>query len=168
MQIEIISNSPVFTRNLAKSFSKILSKRNIIIFTGELGGGKTTFISGLAEGFGLTENLSSPSFTLLNEYRIDSRRRLIHADLYRLENVNEFNGIGLEDYLYNNDSIICIEWGDKIRDVIKKEFLEIDLSYFMDKENEDTNRKVVFKSTGRYWDLKLQKFKKILKKIEGK
>jgi|SRR3989304_1380189 len=164
MQIEFISNSPIFTRNLGKTFSRILSKGNIILFTGELGGGKTTFISGLAEGFGLGKNLSSPSFTILNEYRIDNNRKFIHADLYRLENTREINGIGLDDYFYDGISIICIEWGDRIRDHIEKEYLEIDLSYLIDESNAGTKRKIIFSSFNRYWDLKLSKFKKILEK----
>ncbi|MDY0027802.1 MAG: tRNA (adenosine(37)-N6)-threonylcarbamoyltransferase complex ATPase subunit type 1 TsaE [Candidatus Humimicrobiaceae bacterium] len=179
MQIEIISNSPVFTRNLAKSFSRVLSRGDIIIFAGELGGGKTTFISGLAEGLGVPDNLSSPSFTLLNEYKTSSRIKFIHADLYRLENITDFDGIGLEDYLYDGNSIICIEWGDRIKDLIKKEFLEIDLGYLIDNENndesnnendsknEDTKRRIIFKSASGYWDLKLQVFKKILKKTNN-
>ncbi len=164
MRFEIISNSPVFTRNLGKMFSRILSKGNIILFTGELGGGKTTFISGLAEGFGLGENLSSPSFTLLNEYHIDNNRKFIHADLYRLENIGEINGIGLDDYFYDGVSIICVEWGDKIRNCIEKEYLEINLSYLIDKSNSGTKRKIIFNSASHYWDLKLVKFKKKLKK----
>lgn len=167
MRFEIISNSPIFTRNLGKTFSAILSKGNVILFTGELGGGKTTFISGLAEGFGLGENLSSPSFTLLNEYRIDNSRKFIHADLYRLESVGEINGIGLDDYFYDGISIICVEWGDKIRNCIEKEYLEINLSYLidkMDKDNSGTRRKIIFNSTGHYWDSKLTKFKKMLEK----
>src|SRR4030042_4512808 len=100
MQIETISKSPVFTRNLGKKFSAVLSKGDIVLFTGELGGGKTTFISGLAEGFGLEETLTSPSFTIMNEYLIDNIRKFIHADLYRLENAGEINGIGLENYFY--------------------------------------------------------------------
>jgi tRNA threonylcarbamoyladenosine biosynthesis protein TsaE len=164
MRFEIISNSPIFTRNLGKTFSRILSKGNIILFTGELGGGKTTFISGLAEGFGLGKNLSSPSFTILNEYRIDSSGKFIHADLYRLENIGEINGIGLDDYFYDGISIICIEWGDKIKDYIEKEYLEINLSYLMDKSNAETKRKIIFNSISRYWDLKLAKFKKTLEK----
>lgn len=164
MQIEIISDSSDFTKNLARSFSKILRPGDIILFTGELGGGKTTFISGIAEGFGLTENLSSPSFTLLNEYRIAGQKKLIHADLYRLENIDEVSGIGLEDYIYNKKSIICIEWGNRAEDLVKKEFLEVNLSYLMDEDNGDTKRKIIFRSTGRHWDLRLAKFKKMLKK----
>src|SRR4030042_3134551 len=164
MQIETVSNSPVFTRNIGKKFSAVLSKGDIVLFTGELGGGKTTFISGLAEGFGLGETLSSPSFTILNEYHIDNSRKFIHADLYRLENIDEINAVGLDDYFYDGVSIICIEWGDKIRDYIEKEYLEINLSYLIDKSNAATKRKIIFGSASRYWDLKLARFEKILKK----
>jgi len=164
MQIEIISNSPVFTRNLGKKFSAVLSKGDIVLFTGELGGGKTTFISGLAEGFGLGKNLSSPSFTILNEYRIDSNRRFIHADLYRLENTKEIDGTGLEDYFYDGISIICIEWGDRIKDNIEKDYLEINFSYLIDESSTGTKRKIAFTSSGQYWDNKLSGYKKMLMK----
>ena len=164
MQIEIISNSPIFTRNLGKTFSRILSKGNIILFTGELGGGKTTFISGLAEGFGLGKNLSSPSFTILNEYHINNNRKFIHADLYRLENIKEIDRIGLDDYFYDGISIICVEWGDRVRDYLEKEYLEINLSYLIDESNTGTKRKIIFNSFGRYWDLKLFRLKKVLEK----
>ena len=164
MQIEIISNSPVFTRNLGKKFSAVLSKGDIVLFTGELGGGKTTFISGLAGGFGLGENLSSPSFTILNEYRIDNTRKFIHADLYRLENTKEIDGTGLEDYFYDGISIICIEWGDRIKDNIEKDYLEINFSYLIDESNTGTKRKIVFTSSSQYWDNKLSGFKKMLMK----
>ena len=120
MRIEIISNSSIFTKNLGKKLSRVISKGDIVLFSGELGGGKTTFISGIAEGFDLKENLSSPSFTILNEYSIDNWRKFVHADLYRLENTGEINGIGLDDYLYDDISIVCIEWGDKIKDYIEK------------------------------------------------
>ena len=167
MQIKIVSNSPVFTRNIGKKFSAVLSKGDIVLFTGELGGGKTTFISGLAEGFGLGETLSSPSFTIMNEYLIDNTRKFIHADLYRLENAREIDGIGLEDYFYDCISIICIEWGDRIKDNIEKDYLEINFSYLMDESNTGTKRKIIFKSLNRYWDIKLSGFKKIMMK-DGK
>lgn len=160
MQIGIISNSFNFTRNTGKIFSKILTGGNIIIFTGELGGGKTTFISGIAEGLGVTYSLSSPSFTLINEYRISGRRKFIHADLYRLDGIAEISDTGIDDYLYNGSSIVCVEWGDRIRDYIKKEFLEINLSYPADINNAETKRKIIFKSNTCYWDRKLEEFKR--------
>lgn len=164
MRIEIISNSSIFTKNLGKKLSRVISKGDIVLFSGELGGGKTTFISGIAEGFDLKENLSSPSFTILNEYSIGNWRKFVHADLYRLENTGEINGIGLDDYLYDDISIVCIEWGDKIKDYIEKEYLEINLSYLIDKSNIPTKRKIIFNSSSQYWDLRLARFKKILEK----
>ena len=167
MRIDIISNSSIFTKNLGKKLSRVISKGDIILFSGELGGGKTTFISGIAEGFGLKGNLSSPSFTILNEYSIDNLRKFIHADLYRLENTGEINGIGLDDYLYDDISIVCVEWGEKIKDYIKKEYLEINLSYLIDKSSISTKRKIIFNSSSQYWDLRLARFKKIMEKSSG-
>ncbi|MFA5015332.1 MAG: tRNA (adenosine(37)-N6)-threonylcarbamoyltransferase complex ATPase subunit type 1 TsaE [Actinomycetota bacterium] len=161
MQIEIVSNSPVFTQNLGKKFSTVLSNGDIVLFTGELGGGKTTFISGLAGGFGLRGNLSSPSFTILNEYHIGNTRKFIHADLYRLENTKEIDGTGLEDYFYDGISIICIEWGDRIKDNIEKDYLEINFSYLIDESSTGTKRKIVFTSSNQYWDIKLSGCKKM-------
>jgi tRNA threonylcarbamoyladenosine biosynthesis protein TsaE len=166
MQIEIVSNSADFTKDLGKKISRFLAKGSIILFTGELGGGKTTFISGIAVGLGLKEDLSSPSFTILNEYHIDGQLKLIHADLYRLENIDDINGTGLEDYIYDGFSIICIEWGDRIKDHIKKEFLEINIRYLIDSSNISTKRKITFESGSTLWDLKLSRFKKIIEKVE--
>jgi tRNA threonylcarbamoyladenosine biosynthesis protein TsaE len=166
MQLVIISNSADFTKDLGKKLSRFLAKGSIILFTGELGGGKTTFISGIAAGLGLKEDLSSPSFTILNEYHIDGRLKFVHVDLYRLENIDDINGIGLEDYIYDGFSIICVEWGDRIKDHIKKEFLEIDIRYLIDSTNISTNRKITFKSSGSYWDAELSRFKKIMKKVK--
>jgi tRNA threonylcarbamoyladenosine biosynthesis protein TsaE len=164
MQINIISNSAAFTKDLGRKLSRVISKANIVLFSGELGGGKTTFISGLAEGLGLNENLSSPSFTILNEYHIDDRLKFIHADLYRMENIDDINSTGLDDYLYDGFSIICVEWGDKIEDHIRKEYLKINLSYLIDSSNISTKRKITFDSNNRYWDLNLLRLKKILEK----
>jgi len=164
MQINIISNSAAFTKDLGRKLSRVISKANIVLFSGELGGGKTTFISGLAEGLGLNENLSSPSFTILNEYHIDDRLKFIHADLYRMENIDDINSTGLDDYLYDGFSIICVEWGDKIEDYIRKEYLKINLSYLIDSSNISTKRKITFDSNNRYWDLNLLRLRKILEK----
>lgn len=163
MQLKITSNSAVFTKSLGKNFSKIISNGDVILFSGELGGGKTTFISGLAEGFGIRENVSSPSFTILNVYNTHRKNKLVHADFYRLENIEDIVEIGVEDYLYDSCAVVCIEWGDKIRKYIDKDCLEIEISYlFADDEkgnlNNSDRRLVTFKSFSQYWDNKLTKF----------
>ncbi|MEA2015231.1 MAG: tRNA (adenosine(37)-N6)-threonylcarbamoyltransferase complex ATPase subunit type 1 TsaE [Actinomycetota bacterium] len=164
MQIKVISNSPFFTKDLGRTFSKVVSEGDIILFSGELGGGKTTFITGIAGGFGLMGKISSPSFTIINEYLIDSWRKLVHVDLYRLENIGEVEGIGLDDYLYDGTSIICVEWGDRIKGYIKREFMEVDFSYVMNGKDEENKRKIIFKSSGKLWDGKLKEFEKIFGK----
>ncbi len=96
MNLKILSKSSQATIDLGKKFSKILRGGDIILFSGELGGGKTTFISGLADGLGIKENLSSPSFTILNQY-MEGKIRLVHIDFYRLDGVDEFDNIGIDE-----------------------------------------------------------------------
>ncbi len=163
MQLKITSNSAVFTKKLGKNFSKIISNGDIILFSGELGGGKTTFISGLAKGLGIRENISSPSFTILNVYNTHRKNKLVHADFYRLENIEDIAEIGVEDYLYDKRAVVCIEWGDKIRKYIDRDCLEVEISYLFADDGSDSlnnldRRLVTFKSFSQYWDNKLTKF----------
>ncbi len=160
MNFKIISNSPAETIKRGKKFAKLLSPGDIILFSGELGGGKTTFITGIAKGLGIKQNLSSPSFTIINEYPLGSKK-FIHADLYRIDSMDEVNSIGLGDYLYDLKSIICIEWGNKIESYIDRDFCIINFKYNINAEQE---RNIIFRSSSSYWDKKLRKLEKILKK----
>lgn len=175
MIIEFISGSPDFTREAGRLFSKFIKAGDIILFTGELGAGKTTFISGMAGGFGIKENPSSPSFTILNIYSFSNERRFIHADFYRLKDINEIISSGIEDYLYDRKSIICIEWGEKIKNILDQSFLMIDFNYSVGEknkrgteekddgeENDIMKRVILFSSDNEYWNKKLKKFKEAL------
>ena len=161
MHLEILSKSSQVTTDLGKKFSKILQGGDIIIFFGELGGGKTTFISGLADGLGIKENLSSPSFTIINEYRA-GKLKLVHIDFYRLDGVDEFDNIGLDDHIYDDSAVLCIEWGEKIRQYIKKDYLNISFNYITADEESINKRIIRFDSSNSYWDKKLNILKKIL------
>lgn len=158
------SNSSEQTRKTGKIFSKILKSSDILLLSGELGAGKTTFISGIASGIGVRENLTSPSFTILNIYPVHPvyrKKKLIHADFYRLGSLDEILNTAVEDYIYNSDSIICIEWGEKIKDYLKENYVEINFTY----DPADSNkRKIIFSSSNRYWDKKLLVFKEIFEK----
>ena len=161
MQLEFISSSPSFTRSLGKVFSRYLVSGDILLLSGELGGGKTTFISGIAEGLGISGNLSSPSFAILNEYKINKKSKFIHADFYRIEDTGETEVVGLDDYLYGQSVIACIEWGDKIREGLRIDYLEIRLEYLIKvNSSSQDQRKITFISSNKYWDRKLQKFQK--------
>ena len=161
MTLEILSKSSQATVDLGKKFSKILQGGDIIIFSGELGGGKTTFISGLADGLGIKENLSSPSFTIINEYDA-GKLKLVHIDFYRLDGVDEFDNIGLDDHIYDDSAVLCIEWGEKIRQYIKKDYLNISFNYITADEESINKRIIRFDSSNSYWDKKLNILKKIL------
>ena len=165
MHFNITSDSADYTKKIGNFFSKVVSAGDIIIFSGELGGGKTTFISGIAEGLGIRENIASPSFTIINLYNVSGRNKLVHVDFYRLESSKEMFDIGLEDYIYDNTSIICIEWGGKFKKYLFKDFLEITLNYVIENKGieEPTKRLVGFESSNLYWDKKLEKFKRVLR-----
>jgi len=161
MQIEYISVSPSCTFEAGKKLSRFLMGGDILLFSGELGGGKTTFISGIAVGLKITENVSSPSFTIINEYR-GKRTKLIHVDLYRLDSLEEFENTGIDDYIYNSEYIVCIEWGEKMEKNIKKDCLLLDFRYILDGGGAK-KRKIILKVNSRLWEKRLKRFKDLLK-----
>jgi len=158
MRIELISESPVKTFNTGKKLSRLLEGGDILLFSGELGGGKTTFISGLAAGLGIDREISSPSFTILNQYDA-GKLKLIHIDLYRLDGLVEFENIGIDEYIYDDSCIICIEWGEKVRDFLKKDYLMLDFEYVLDDDSMD-KRKIVLAADSPEWEKKLEKFRR--------
>lgn len=105
---EFISNSLADTVRFANSIAENLFGGEVILLNGELGAGKTTFTKGLARALGITEEVTSPTFTLLNVYE-SGRLPLYHMDMYRIESAEELYETGIEDYL-SKDGITVIEW----------------------------------------------------------
>ena len=132
---EFISHSENDTIEFAKNFAKKLNKHSIIVLSGDLGSGKTKFTEGILKYFGLDDEISSPTFTIVNEY--DAKDvKLFHFDLYRLEDIDEFYAIGGEEYLQNG---ICIfEWGEMIESILQKGYIKITFS--RDLENVDLRK----------------------------
>ncbi len=101
------------TRRLAERFGRTLERGGVVLLSGELGAGKTAFVRGLAAGLGLDpEEVSSPTFTLIQEYR--GSRTLIHVDLYRLE-PREVADLGLDE-LFESSAVVAVEWPDRLPD----------------------------------------------------
>ncbi len=174
MSLIIISRSPEQTRSIGRAFSRIMDAGDVVLLDGELGAGKTTFITGIAEGLGLKENLFSPSFTILNIYKINKKKNLIHADLYRLDDIGEIYNIGLEEYIFDKRNLVFIEWGNKIAKILKDyDHLTIEFSYVFDgSEPEDIcpaenemKRTLYFSGTGKSWQKKLETLDREVKKI---
>lgn len=108
------------TKKYAKLFFKTLSGGEIICLDGDLGAGKTTFTKYLAHYMGIKTPITSPTFTLIQEYK-GKKLNLVHCDMYRIEDENELIEMGLEDILYNHNqnTIIIIEWPEKIPNILK-------------------------------------------------
>lgn len=105
----IITNSPEETKAFAKEIAGLLNTGSIVLLTGDLGAGKTVFAKGFAEGLGVKDEVTSPTFTIMNIYD----NKMNHFDLYRLESVEEFLAIGAEEELYS-DKISLVEWPEKV------------------------------------------------------
>ena len=130
--LNIESNSIIDTLNIAKNFARLLSRGDLVVLTGELGAGKTKFTEGFLSFYGIEDEISSPTFNIVNEYSVNGIN-IYHFDVYRLEDSEEFYAIGGEEYF---DKGIClIEWGELIKDVLPKDYLEIKFEKNLDNEN---------------------------------
>lgn len=120
-----VSHSEFDTINFAQKIASQLSSGNIIILSGDLGSGKTKFTEGILTYFGLEEEISSPTFTIVNEYYAKNIN-IYHFDVYRLEDIDEFYAIGGEEYF---DKGICIiEWGEIIESILPDNYIKINFS----------------------------------------
>lgn len=108
--MRVISNSAAETHALGRRLADRLEPGAVVAFTGDLGAGKTAFVSGLAEGLGVRDRVTSPTFTIVNEYE-GGRLPLFHFDLYRLESADELFDIGWEDYLARG-GVCAVEWSE--------------------------------------------------------
>lgn len=141
------------TREFAKNLASILKKGDVIVLSGELGAGKTKFVEGILEYFNLQDEISSPTFTIVNEYKNDEIN-IYHFDLYRLSDIYEFENIGGEEYF--NKGICIFEWGELIEDILPNDYIKIKFERI---GNEDNYRKLNIETFGeKYKDIDFTKF----------
>ena len=133
---KIISKNPSQTIDLAEKIAAKLKKGDIIVLSGELGAGKTKFTEGILTYFGLQNEISSPTFTIVNEYNAP-QFDIYHFDLYRLADLDEFYAIGGDEYF--SKGICIIEWGELIKDILPKIYREIDIK----KDEDDENKRIL-------------------------
>ncbi len=132
MEINIISNSENETIELGKKIAKNLKKGDIIILSGDLGSGKTKLTEGILSFFNLQDEISSPTFTIVNEY-ITEKLNIYHFDLYRLNDIDEFEAIGGEEYF--EKGVCIIEWGEMIEEILPQDYIKIEFSRNLEDEN---------------------------------
>lgn len=137
--LSINSTSVSYTKELGKKFASFLKKRDVIVLTGDLGAGKTMFVSGVLSYYGKENEACSPTFTIVNEHNLTNNLKLFHFDVYRLDFEDEFTAIGGEEFFDNG--ICIIEWGEKIQNLLPKNYLKINIEK---NENDIDSRKITF------------------------
>ncbi|WP_113673708.1 tRNA (adenosine(37)-N6)-threonylcarbamoyltransferase complex ATPase subunit type 1 TsaE [Vallitalea guaymasensis] len=119
------------TKKIGKELGQDAKKGQIYCLIGDLGVGKTVFTKGFAEGLGIDEHITSPTFTIVNEYHTD-KLNFNHFDVYRIDDPNEMYEIGYEEYFYN-DGVCLIEWANLIEEIIPEEAVWINIEKDLDK-----------------------------------
>ena len=115
--MEFITHSAEETERLGAALAQLLVSGDIIAYRGDLGAGKTAFTRGLAKGLGCTEPVTSPTYTIVNEY-LSGRLPLFHFDMYRLSSSDDLWGIGWEDYL-DRGGVCAVEWSENVDDAME-------------------------------------------------
>ena len=119
------THSPEETRELGRRLGQVLYPGAVVAFTGDLGAGKTAMISGIAQGLGIEERVTSPTFTIVNEYE-GGRLPLFHFDMYRLGSSDELFDIGWEDYLARG-GVCAVEWSEIVDDALEDGVIRVDI-----------------------------------------
>lgn len=144
----LISSSNNDTMSVGCKLAGYLNNSDTVILTGELGAGKTKFVEGFLSYFNLSDEISSPTFNIVNEYNHDNIN-IYHFDVYRLKNVTEFFEIGGEEYF--SKGICLIEWGETIFSALPKDYIKITFEKDLEYENK---RLLHFELLGKYENLK--------------
>ena len=144
--MEFITNAPEQTELVGAKLAQQLTAGTIIAYKGDLGAGKTAFTRGLARGLGAKESVTSPTYTIVNEY-LSGRLPLFHFDMYRLHSADELFDIGWEDYL-DRGGVCAVEWSENVADA-----LENPITVTIEKLGEDSRRITI--TGGIFCDLSL-------------
>lgn len=139
---KFISHNENETKKIASRLASKLDRGDIIVLSGDLGSGKTKFTEGFLSHWGLEDEISSPTFTIVNEHKKDDTN-IYHLDVYRLADMGEFYSIGGTEYFTNG--ICVIEWGELIEDILPQNYIKIS---FSKDDNDYSIRFLDFKAYG--------------------
>ena len=123
--VEFVTNSKLETEELGARLAARLEPGAVVAFTGDLGAGKTAFTRGLARGLGIPDRVTSPTFTIVNEYE-GGRLPLFHFDMYRLASSEELFDIGWEDYLVRG-GVCAVEWSENVSDALEEDVISVEI-----------------------------------------
>jgi tRNA threonylcarbamoyladenosine biosynthesis protein TsaE len=136
------------TQDLAVALAALAQHGDLVVLAGDLGAGKTAFVQGFGRGLGVTEPITSPTFTLAQQY--EGRLLVHHLDVYRLDQLGEVADLGLSELL-DDGGVVLIEWGDAILPVLPNDYLEVRLTYGSGDHAGDDDRRIVLRAVGPGW-----------------
>lgn len=151
--LDFISRSPEQTRRLGNRLGSLLNKGDIIGLSGDLGSGKTTFIQGLAQGWGSVDQVSSPTFVIVNQYRRLDGKLMHHLDAYRIDSIAEAEDLDLDDLI--SSGILVVEWFERIKTASPAENLQVQFSWVGDEQ-----RNLIFTPAGDRYTSLLAEFRR--------
>ena len=143
--LEFFSRSPEQTRRVGMRLGGLLQHGDVICLQGELGAGKTTLVQGLAQGWGSLDQVTSPTFIIVNTYRRPDNKQLYHMDAYRLDSAPEAAELDLDEMLARGS--LLIEWPERIQEILPDECLHISLEYLAEE-----HRQMLIRATGERYD----------------
>ncbi len=146
---DFFSRSPEQTRRIGMRLGNTLQTGDIICLQGDLGAGKTTFVQGVAQGWGSLDSVSSPTFILVNIYRRADEKKLFHMDAYRLDSAPEAEELDLDSMLA--EGALLVEWPERMNSLIPRERIWVDFEYLAEEQ-----RKMRFVSKGGRYDALLE------------
>ena len=132
----IISNSEEETEALAARLAKELPRGSVLLLDGDLGAGKTVFSRGFARGLGISEPVSSPTYTIVQEYPLPGGGMLYHLDLYRIDDSRSALAFGVDEFLDDPGSLALVEWPERIADILPAEAVRIEIRHLSDSGRE--------------------------------
>ena len=151
--LDFISRSPEQSRRMGIRLGTLLREGDIVCLQGDLGTGKTTFVQGVAQGWGSLDPVSSPTFIIVNLYRRADEKQLFHLDTYRLESATEAEMLDLDEML--STGALLIEWAERIESILPKERLWLNLAYI-----DEDYRRFQFIANSEYYQNMINQLKK--------
>jgi len=151
--LEFFSRSPDQTRRVGMRIGGLLRTGDVVCLQGNLGAGKTTFVQGLAQGWGSLDSVSSPTFILVNVYRRADTKQFFHLDAYRLDSIAEAEELDLDMMLVQGP--LVIEWPERIGAILPGERMWVNLEYMSDE-----HRQMIFRARGKHYDSLLNQIRR--------
>jgi tRNA threonylcarbamoyladenosine biosynthesis protein TsaE len=157
MRTSLVAPTAQDTREIGGAIAAVVRPGDGIALTGELGAGKTTFVQGLARGLGYGGHVASPTFTLVREYRTDALT-LVHADVYRLDRVQDAVDLGLSEML--EEGVVVVEWGDAIESLLPPDHLVVELTV----PGDGDERRVTIRAVGSTWAPRWERLEQLVER----